>query len=684
MLTDRMRAHLAASDEVLETVQGWLPPSLRLVGTERVSIFDCHPWFFRDAFPSVPDDAVDELAIAVRLLVRPLIHADGRTGPDGPGAAGLPADVRHALLGLYQTEANRYLSRLFPAPSPFWPRFVDLLRGRAEALRHRQDFTDGNLPWNGYDEKEAAELSRSLNVLSRVSVLALAELDGGSGAAAVLEGVLDGFAFAYELLRGVDSWWDDTARGVPSCFLAGLLTQPPPRSDATGMAGLRAQLEADLADGTHQRSRLLAAADALRRADDALVGLPDVAFRAVIGSLLRACVERLERGLDVIVALDARDGPASGPALLTLPPGPASTAAALAWKGLRALVRAADDGFADDVHVMLFPKWQGFVGEPEEQHGDVFLRALVADTLLDAEETLGVGLRPLVEREVEYLLGRRLRTGVGGWSYFPDLPELPPDADDLAQVVQVLTRAGRDGEVRHHAARPLAVLLGESGRADGGFETWIIPRQRGDQEQLHQRWVDMAWGAGPDDEVIANLLYALWCHDRDRYVEEIAAGTTFLAGRQQPDGTWASTWYHGPWYGTWVCLRLLRCTRSHRAAALRALAAVRTGQGADGGWALHDGAGSDPLSTALALLALSEGPPGDGDRGSAGAGIRFLEQAVAGPSGWEAVPFIRMDLGRPTGTPWLTLTYASRAASTSMAVKACLAWARRDQEGGRR
>src|SRR6185369_3155358 len=115
----------------------------------------------------------------------------------------------------------------------------------------------------------------------------------------------------------------------------------------------------------------------------------------------------------------------------------------------------------------------------------------------------------------EYLIESRQRSGIGGWKYFPELRELPPDADDLAQIMHVLHRWGRRDAIDAYCTRPLEVVLNDNSHPDGSFETWIVPKSnRSGDEDLQERWIEMAWGSGPDAEVMANLLYALAEIDR--------------------------------------------------------------------------------------------------------------------------------------------------------------------------
>ena len=151
---------------------------------------------------------------------------------------------------------------------------------------------------------------------------------------------------------------------------------------------------------------------------------------------------------------------------------------------------------------------------------------------------------------------------------------------------------------------PLNVLLRDNAYPDGSIETWIVPRSGRTSVQERQAFFnETRWGVGPDSEVMANLLYGLHLYDSSRFQGTIRSGITFLLDRQDASGSWASRWYIGPYYGTYVVLRLLEATGDTVTEARRALAFLLESQRADGGWGLS-GADSDPLCTALALLAL--------------------------------------------------------------------------------
>jgi squalene-hopene/tetraprenyl-beta-curcumene cyclase len=324
--------------------------------------------------------------------------------------------------------------------------------------------------------------------------------------------------------------------------------------------------------------------------------------------------------------------------------------AAAAMRALSFLLHQSENDFREAMHTLPFPPEQGFCGPDTLHSGDLFARALIADALCDAA-SLDPAVPTLLQREGDYLLTRQRRGRAGGWSYFPTLVELPPDADDLAQIMTVLLRTGRVADVRTSCELPLGILLEECAHEDGSLETWILPHDRGEDEELQARWAAMSWGRGPDPEVIANLLYALDLYDRARFATVIDRGCRYLARTQEADGSWRSTWYEGPFYGTYAAMRILARMESRESVGRAARF-------------LSNASAADPMNAALATLALlaaREQVP------------HPLVAIVTGADQYPPTPLIRMELGRPSGHIHQVLHYGSRCVTAAFVLKAAIA-----------
>jgi hypothetical protein len=366
---------------------------------------------------------------------------------------------------------------------------------------------------------------------------------------------------------------------------------------------------------------------------------------------------------------------------LSAVPRPAAFAALpLLGASLDHLLRQWCNDFPHAVHVMTFPAVEGFRNESERQAGTVFPRALIADALSDANEMLRGLLDPVLAEEVAAAVASR-RTGPGqGWAYFPGLSELPPDTDTLAQVLQLLVRNGAWHAIEEHARPHAEQAVHETSDVPGTVATWLLPAAGHTAAQERQReYVHRAWGDTLDTEVIANFLYALALLDPTRYRDFLAAGTSHVAGAMEPGGWWRSTWYQGPYYGTWAALRLLAQMRwpvpeDSVVFLLRAQRDAGFWTNGVGG----DGDGSEVLPTALALLGLLAARRAGASRrgeldGAVDRGLAWLTGRCTATADWADEPFIRMDLHRVGGRPAHIVTWGSPTLTAAYVLKATAA-----------
>src|SRR5690606_23610214 len=314
---------------------------------------------------------------------------------------------------------------------------------------------------------------------------------------------------------------------------------------------------------------------------------------------------------------------------------------ALSFTALNSLLEEKANGFCNTKHVMPFSR-EVFRVQKDFQEGDVYQRALILDTLLDFNSVLQNQLLKVITSEADYLLEARRKTGIGGWAYFPDLIELPPDVDDLAQVMQVMLRAGYEKKASSYFETPLDVLLNDQGNDDNGWESWIVPAQdQNEEQQLQTVWINKAWGTGSDVEVVANLIYALTMYDPHRFATAIDRGVNFLLKSQSNNHSWNSTWYYGPYYGTYVSLRAICAANGPRNPIENTIDFLESSRLSDGSWEV-EGQGGSALQTGLALLGLSIAKQtlGHGfDVRWLESSLRYLQQTGDANGHWPSSPF---------------------------------------------
>jgi hypothetical protein len=293
------------------------------------------------------------------------------------------------------------------------------------------------------------------------------------------------------------------------------------------------------------------------------------------------------------------------------------------------------NGYQEAIHHLHFPRMLDEGVRYETQPSLLSHRAVILDALLDAAEAgLDCPSRVLAAECVAILRSKH-RDVRGGWSYIQEAPELPPDADDLGQVLQVLTRFG--GHDLASICEEAIRLLLDSSEEDGSFCTWILdPDGNSFAHERMRSYLSVMGGWGIHPEVVANLLYGLCLYDPTRYRAPLHRSVTYLERVQSANGSWSSKWYTGPFYGTWRAVSVLsRLTPASKTLA-RARGFLLAGRNPDGGW----GEGSsEPLSTALALLSLCL----DGVQPDAAvllAASTYLSRTQRSDGGWVSCPWI--------------------------------------------
>lgn len=661
---------IAQSIEKLQTL--W--PQQIILSASAVSVYDCFPYLFTEAFPSICESDLDRFALAARLYASSIFLHDKLfdEGAERTSNAHL-APVNALRILAMQWEAYRQLHELFPPHAAFWQDFRYYLGHFTRACVEEQKFIAGGRAWRELSEELALDIARGKNGIARTTIAGLAEMDASRCALKPLAQAIDHYNSARQMLDDLCDWKDDLEAGVPSLLLARVIGERPVGLDDGQLSKLTTDVGREIFYGGHARYVMELALSILDQADRSRAEWPKLAWWKVHADLRNQCALLLH-DLERIVDENVRRAETQQRFELELP-NSVSEWQDIAWRGLEYIIEQWHLGFGEARHIMEFPLGLGFSG-PQYQRGDVFQRAIITDILCDADEMLGGKLRAILEHEVSYLLSRR-DPGRAGWRYFPELPELSPDADDLAEIMQVLWRSGHLNEIRRYCAGPLSILLKENSYPDGSFETWIIPSsERTDAEERQAEFAQKMWGTGPDPDVMANLLYVLALVDRERYSEQIGRGAEYLERQQSREGCWVSTWYHGPYYGTYVCLRLLCRTSPQSQAIPLAADFLRRRQNDDGGWGQENS--SNALDTSLALLSLATLQSGGfATRESfrcVGKALAFLQHCMSDAGSWPKCDFIRMDTGRGMGIASHVLSYGSQTITTAFVLKAALAW----------
>lgn len=274
-------------------------------------------------------------------------------------------------------------------------------------------------------------------------------------------------------------------------------------------------------------------------------------------------------------------------------------------KGLQYIELDYTENFAELKHYMYLSNSDGFRNPSQIHFSDTFQRAMLNDCLMEVAKKYSLNAKTFLESECDYLINR-INNETGGWSYFPTVKEIAADIDDLGQMIQLFLGCNRKDLAEKFCLKPIQLALENRIHPNGGIETWIIPKNNQIDLQKTQEYFNSAkWGKGPDVEVVANFVYALKILQENNYRQHIANAVTYVLSNQKENGSWESRWYYGNYYGTYVCLRLLKEFNGKYVEQInRSLDFILMTQNEDGGFSMSGEHNSDPLNTSFALLSL--------------------------------------------------------------------------------
>jgi hypothetical protein len=333
--------------------------------------------------------------------------------------------------------------------------------------------------------------------------------------------------------------------------------------------------------------------------------------------------------------------------------------------GLRFVLEDVKKGHTDLVHSMVFPRSEGFENGGVS-NGAIFQRALLCRFLAVASNH-GLIDPSGSQVELEYLRNHQ-DPGSGGWKYFPSLQELPADADDVAQVLLAFIEANAT-DTSHLFRKVLGLIQSLIEEHGPQVPSWLVPSDLQNPEMVAYRLAsDRWWGSGADVEVVANLAYALLRFDQQAWGDFAESAANWIADQQSDNGSWGGVWYWGRTYASWMGLRLIDAVfpnhpsiRSLRSWWLeRRIDHCRSAT--EAAFALEIGG----LLVQKGWIAGCELMPL----------IDHLTSVQAEDGGWDAAPWIRMDINRADvqrgkGQPRY-LSYGTRTMSALLCTQALL------------
>ena len=328
-------------------------------------------------------------------------------------------------------------------------------------------------------------------------------------------------------------------------------------------------------------------------------------------------------------------------------------------KGLDFIAKEFSENYTELQHFMWLSKKDGFENETQLHYSDIFQRAMLDDCLLQISEKFNLKTEFFFKDENNYFLERINKDEIGAWSYFSSVQEIAADIDDLGQVMQQFITSKQKHLVDEYCTKAINIAIEERSTNNGGIETWIIPKKNHTEKQKKQNdFNSTKWGKGPDVEVVANFLYALFLYDFNKYESTIIKGISYILKEQKHEGFWESRWYYGNFYGTYVCLRLLNCfPNNYKAEKQKTLDFFINFQNKDGSFGTE---GFTILSTAFARLSLNYFE-GKKYISISEKSEKFLLENQQKDGSWKAENFIKPKTNEPYKSTTLTTAFVLKS-----------------------
>lgn len=630
-----------------------------------------YPHLFSHYYPTVRGNDLDMLTLAGNLYFTYLLIFDELIDGDAKTCS-LP------ILHLLHERALEALFLIFPADSPFWNMFKEY---RSQFLAV-SGFERGMsaLYLNGEEtDKQVRAIAENKSAFAKCATAGLLTLVGDAGGADPFVETQNRFHAGLQLMDDLEDWKEDYLKGRPSCLLCSVLSDARLRKAMQDRPGDEIGILGRFIYFSGAAGETLAAAKtAFERSLESCKRYDIPLWKDLVGrTLLKA--EGLEQDIAKTKSLLLAKRETShrmhekDPACLSelrkhldgFPlADPLSRAAGY-------LIVEQEGGYPEMTHRMAVP------GSPEKSDGNfpvdasgnIFQRTMVLETFLDFNSMRQEIIDDkIVANELDFVERSRVTTVRGGWSYFPGYRLLPPDSDDLAQVVRIAARTKSTG-MRHFIDDAVSLLILSNRYADGTFHTWILdPNDHGSEQEALRTAVASYWGerSGKDIEVTSNLASALSDYDPEKYREVVRSATEAVIGARTGEGTWPGVWYCGRYYGTYAAVRLLSGTEPGRHVLARTYDFLVENQSVDGGWGER---GSDPLNTSFAVLSLCcmRGLVPERAGADLNRAVSYLVGTQRPRGSWEPVPFINMYIGGKK------IIYRSETLTTALVVRALMA-----------
>jgi geranylgeranyl pyrophosphate synthase len=213
--------------------------------------------------------------------------------------------------------------------------------------------------------------------------------------------------------------------------------------------------------------------------------------------------------------------------------------------------------------------------------GNIFPPSVILETLSEADLDISEGVKELIDLRAE-----------DGWHrYTNDSKKLPPDADVLAQILNITGRNTILAD-RFKFEGPLQILE-ENIETSGKCPTWIC-----DELKFKKKYIDQTSYGNECIGVMANIYFGLHKFDANKFKYRILKGITYIVNQFNfSESNWKGTFYKSS-YIFYLVSRLINSLQLDYDCLNIARENLLEKQFLNGSW------NNSPQETAFALLAL--------------------------------------------------------------------------------
>lgn len=612
--------------------------------------YEYYPKLFYAFFPNIDPELIKKLSVAGFLYYQSVLHLDAVI--DDKDISKVPY-----ALG-YQEEAIKKLTDIFGIDSVFWMAWNQRKKEYQEAITLEKNISKKNAVVSFVKYKKLADLKATFGKVAIDSMYILS----GSENKELYDTLLTShyyFSIGFQLYDDIKDFYEDFAKGQFNWGIQQLNLSLPEEEK-----NLPPQLLNKLffIRGIGQQI-LKTSIQYFKKAKTALASYQtNSLWEKTISDMIHTISNYLDETEGYLLILEKKIDLEQSPQTQSYFFSYSTIKNKTISQGLSFIENDYQKNYGELQHIMYLSKKQGFSNSSSIQVSDVFQRAMLNDCLWGIADKYALNISTYIEKEINYLVDKRRKDSVGGWSYYPDVKEIAADIDDLAQILQLFIKSGETGLISKFCTRPIDIALEERTYADGGIETWILPKKNQTKVQQKQEFCNQTlWGTGPDIEVVANFVYALSLLKDKKFDEPISKSLRYIAQAQMKEGSWTARWYYGIYYGTYTALRALSVnTELYKKEIEHGINFIIHTQNKDGGWGKD--AASDALNTSLALLSLKLFNKKEYKK-YINAGQKYLIISQDKCGGWNAVDFIRPKSGQPYQSKVLTTAFALKALS---------------------